>query len=254
MGEISVEVRILGPIQLAGAAGVVQPAGRRQRVVLSMLALNVRRLTPVAQLIDAVWDGTPPNSAHSQIQICVSGLRKLMRAARCVTQIRTRPPGYLLDGEDLDSRRFGRLVDAARAHENAGQPAEAVRVLRSALGLWRGPALANVTGAVVGRAAAGLNERRMSAEVDLMRLELHRGRHTEILPELHALTERYPLHEELHGYLMLALARCGREREATEVFHRAHLLLTQQVGIEPGERLRDLLGVIAASPAESGLA
>src|SRR3954471_8034294 len=71
-------VQLLGPLELVVDGRPVDIGSPRQRVVLAMLALNANRVTTVDQLIDAVWDDAPPASARSQIQICVSALRKLM--------------------------------------------------------------------------------------------------------------------------------------------------------------------------------
>ncbi|MEU4246730.1 BTAD domain-containing putative transcriptional regulator [Amycolatopsis sp. NPDC026612] len=237
-----VEIRVLGPLQLDQAGASVLPGGRRLRVVLSTLALNANRVTATDVLVDALWGTNPPSTARTQTQICISTLRKLLSDLDCRARVVTRSPGYLLqiDDDDLDYNRFEKLVGFALAHEAAGRLSEAVGDLRSALALWRGPALADVPSERVSRAALRMEESRVTAEVHRLRIELALGRHAEIIGDIHALLEENPAREELYEYLMLALYRSGRQFEALEVFRRARSVLLDSGGVEPGDRLRRL--------------
>ncbi|MFC0548181.1 AfsR/SARP family transcriptional regulator [Kutzneria chonburiensis] len=232
-------VQLLGPLELVVDRRPVDIGSPRQRVVLAMLALNANRVTTVDQLIDAVWDDAPPASARSQIQICVSALRKLMSPEFTIT---TRPPGYLLeiDRAELDSERFTRKVAAAKQLAEDGELTEAADALRAALALWRGPALAGVDSDVVQRDAARLQERKLLAEEERLRIELALGRHEQITGELKALIDDQPFRERPYAFLMLALYRAGRQTEALEVGRRVRATLIEEVGIEPGQELQDL--------------
>jgi len=238
----TLEIRILGPFQLSGTKGAVYLRSRRQRTVLAMLALNANRVVTVDQLVDAVWGAHPPSTPRTQIQICVSGLRKTLRTIGCTARITTLDPGYVLeiDGAELDRHVFDRLIRSAQAHEAASRLDEAVGSLRSALALWRGPALTDVPGEVIGAAARRLDERRVTADGERLRLELAMGRHAEIIPDLRDLVDENPMREELYATLMLALYRTGRQSEALEAFREARAVLVEEVGIEPSERLRGL--------------
>jgi DNA-binding SARP family transcriptional activator len=207
-----------------------------------MLAFNANRVTSVDQLIDAVWETTPPGTARAQIQICISAVRKLLEDNGSPARISTRSPGYVLvvEKDHLDSSRFSALVDAARQHERDGELAEALAKIRTALGLWRGPALADVPSSAVQRSVAGLSERYVTAEIARARIELALGRHAEVIPDLRALAHDHPLREELYGHLMLALYRSGRQTEALETYRRARVVLIEEAGIEPANELRDL--------------
>ncbi|WP_459712512.1 AfsR/SARP family transcriptional regulator [Actinophytocola sp. KF-1] len=235
-------LRLLGPLTLSVADVEHDLGGARQRVVLALLALNANRVVPVDALIDAVWDSAPPNTARAQIQICVSGLRRVLAGADNAAQIRTRPPGYLLDiaEDDLDVARFTSLVAAARAHVDANRVSEAVATLRSALSLWRGPALAGMNSELLRRNAAQLEDAKVAAVMERIRLDLMLGRHEEIIGELFGLVKEHPLRERLYEYLMLALYRAGRQAEALEVCRRARATLMEELGIELGESARRL--------------
>lgn len=235
------ELRLLGPPELLIAGRPVGLGGPRQRIVLSLLALNANRVTPVEYLLDAVWGDSPPSTARGQIQICISGLRKLFAEAG-LDAIRTQPPGYVLTlgPDELDIDLFHARVAAGREHAAGNRPAEAVAELRAALALWRGAALSGIHSAAVAREATRLHERRAAVLEERLRLDLALGRHQELIGELRALVAEQPLQEHLHALLMLALYRCGRQAEALEAGRQARALLAEEVGVDPGPELQDM--------------
>jgi len=54
------------------------------------------------------------------------------------------------------------------------------------------------------------------------------------------LAAEYPLRERLQGFLMLAHYRTGRQAEALQVYRRARTTLDTELGVGPGQELRDL--------------
>jgi DNA-binding SARP family transcriptional activator len=233
---------LLGPLELSSGGQELDLGGPLQRVVLAMLALNANRIVPLESLIDAVWDTTPPTTARAQVQICVSALRKIFAAADVPLRIRTRTPGYQLEvpADQLDTEQFSELVRTARTHAEAGRTAEAVATLRTALGLWRGEALADLHSELVRRGADQLGHARLAAVMERIQLDLTLGRHEATIGELTALVEEHPLRERLYEFLMLALYRSGRQAEALEVGRRARQTLIDELGIEPGKSLQRL--------------
>jgi DNA-binding SARP family transcriptional activator len=230
--------------------------GPRQRVVLAMLALNANRVVPLESLIDAVWDTTPPTTARAQVQICVSALRKIFVESNVPMRIRTRTPGYQLEvpADQLDTEQFSELVKTARTHADTGRTAEAVATLRTALGLWRGEALADLHSELVRRGADQLEHARLAAVMERIQLDLALGRHEVTIGELTALVEEHPLRERLYEFLMLALYRSGRQAEALEVGRRARQTLVDELGIEPGKSLQRLENSILNRTPELDLA
>lgn len=254
------ELRILGPLEIAAEGRLVKLGGPRERIVLAMLALRANRVTSVEQLVDAVWGEMPPSTARGQIQGCISGLRKVFDDAGLPNAIQTRAGGYALTvAEDgLDSERFGKLV--AQAHRQAAdqQLTEAAAALRAALGLWRGPALSGVQSDLVQRGCAVLEDARIAAVEELMRLDLQLGRHAEISGELRVLVAEHPLRERLYEFLVLALYRSGRQAEALEVCRRARVTMISELGLEPRAELQALERAVLnrdpslGLPADSG--
>lgn len=247
-----IQLRLLGPLELVVGRSKINIAGHRQRVVLAMLALNANRVTPVSDLIEAIWDISPPRTARAQIQTCVSGLRKVLSDSGYPKVIGSRAPGYVLkvSADDLDSEQFANLVAGARSYTEMGRLPEAVATLRQALALWRGKALADIDSDLVQRCATRFEDSRLAAVEERVRLDLELGKHTEIIGELAALVNEHPLSERLAGYRMLALYRSGRQADALEVSRRTRTTLVTELGIEPGPELRRLQTAILNNDPE----
>ncbi|WP_229349150.1 winged helix-turn-helix domain-containing protein, partial [Streptomyces sp. UNOB3_S3] len=142
-GAAPVSLALLGPVAAGVGGRSVAVDGRRQRVVLSLLALARGRVVSVRTLADAIWGERSPLSARPQIALCVRALRAVFRAAGHVEPLIVgAPSGYRLCVEHVgvDVLDFDALVDVAAS---AGAE-EAGELYRRALGLWRGPALDGV--------------------------------------------------------------------------------------------------------------
>ena len=183
----------------------------------------------------------------TQIQAHISHLRKRLdpasSAAPSSSLIQTRPPGYLirLAPEQLDLRRFERLTEEAEEASSNGDFAIAAGHYRNAFALWRGPVLADFADDSFSRAArARLEDLRLAALEDRMDVELALGHHAGLPAELEALVADHPLRERLHGQLMLALYRSGRQAEALEAYRRLRRALTDELGLEPSPALQEL--------------
>jgi DNA-binding SARP family transcriptional activator/tetratricopeptide (TPR) repeat protein len=240
-----VEFRVLGPVEVIRGATIIPVTAGRNESVLAVLLLEAGRVVSVQRLVDALWADDPPSTARSQLQICVSMLRKMLAGTGAV--ILTRPPGYLLriPDEALDLWRFRRL--RASADGLAGQqPGEAVARYREALALWRGEACASVTSQIVQHAAIRLNEERWAATESCLDLELRLGRHQQVAAELAELVAAQPLRERPRALLMLALYRCGRQAEALEVYRTGRQILIEEIGAEPGGELQAVEQAILA--------
>jgi DNA-binding SARP family transcriptional activator/tetratricopeptide (TPR) repeat protein len=226
---------LLGPLRVIVDGEPVPVTAGRDRVVLAVLLLNSGRIVGFGEHAAAVWDAEPPATARGQLQTCVSRLRRMLPDG----VIRTDPAGYgiVIGPEDLDAHVFLRLVETARS---ASDPDAARTAYRQALDLWRGPACAEIDAPTVRQAAAMLDEGRALAIEDAIDLELSAGRARELLGELTAQVDRFPLRERLRGQFMLALFRSGRQAEALAEFRRTRDVLRDELGIEPGRELQEL--------------
>jgi YVTN family beta-propeller protein len=251
------EFGILGPLEVRRAGCVVPLGGPRQRAVLALLLLEANRVVSLDRLAEDVWGGHPPEGWVTTVQIYVSHLRQALEPGRARGAagevLVTRNPGYLLrvDGARLDAARFEHGFTAGRAALEAGRYAEAAGTLRQALGLWRSGVLADLADYAFTRPeAARLEELRLAAVEARVDADLALGRHHALTAELEQLVAGHPLREGLHGQLMLALYRCGRQADALAAYLRVRDLLAGELGIDPGEPLQRLhASVLAHDPA-----
>jgi predicted ATPase/DNA-binding SARP family transcriptional activator len=230
------QFRILGPLEVADGDCLVSLAGA-QRSLLALLLLSVNEVVSADRLIEALWGAEVPESGRAALQVRVSQLRKALGGAR--GRIATRAPGYVLrvDRDELDLYRFEQLVSEA----DGAEPAEAAAKLREALGLWRGPALDDLSYASFAQSAIRrLEELRLAALEKRIEADLELGRHADLVGELETLVEEHPLREHLHAQLMLALYGCGRQADALAAYQNARRVLVEQLAIEPSVRLRQL--------------
>ena len=229
------EFRILGPLEVVEDGRPVSLDRRRMRALLAFLLLHVNEAVSADRLIDEVWGPEPPKTAGASLQNYISRLRKAIGPEAVVSQ----PPGYALrvDPERFDLARFERLTMEARGAE----PRERAEKLRAALALWRGPALDDLAFEPFARDEVGrLEEARLAAFEDCIDAELELGRDGELVGELEELVEEHPLRERFRAQLMRALYRAGRQADALEAFQSAREVLTEELGLDPGEELRAL--------------
>ncbi|UXX92180.1 hypothetical protein N7U49_07095 [Streptomyces sp. AD2-2] len=135
-----------------------------------------------------------PETARTQVQICVSRMRKTLAAAGVEATIETRPPGYVLQIDDaaLDLNVFRRTVGEAAALGGEGRTAEAAALLRAAVGLWCGPCLNGIPSDELARIAEHIDEERLAATESFLELELALGRHHQLTAEIARLVGRTP--------------------------------------------------------------
>lgn len=255
-GYVQVKFYILGPLMVHAGSGPVHLGEPRLRRILAVMLLNSNTVVPADYLIDAVWDDHPPSTARRQLQNCVSALRGRF-AEDGADVLVTDGPGYRLQltPGSLDAQVFSDQVAGARRRIAEHQWEAAVTGLRSALKIWRGSALAGLSGRAIEAAAAGLEEQRIAATEDCIDLELQQRRHRELIGELTMLVSAHPSRERLTGQLMLALSRSGRQREALDVYHQLRTLLADELGLSPGAQVQDIYqSILAGVPTGAGIA
>jgi DNA-binding SARP family transcriptional activator/glutamine cyclotransferase len=244
---------ILGPLEVVEGGREIAVAGSKPRALLAVLLLHANEVVSRDRLVDELWGDAPPETAATALQVHVSQLRKALGRETIVT----RAPGYVIrvGPGDLDAERFESLLEDAHGQEAA----VAAETLRQALGLWRGPALADLGDTLARSERALLEERRLAALEQRIEAELALGRHAQLVPELEGLVREHPLRERLRGQLMLALYRCGRQADALEVYRSGRRLLDEELGLKPDDELQRLERAILnhdpslESPAVAGV-
>ncbi len=253
------EFRLLGRVEVSRDGRPIDIGGPKHRAVLASLLLRPRRVVSLEQLIDDLWPERPPARAAATVQVFVSQLRRALEPGRtrgeAATVLVTASPGYRLEvaPEAVDAQVFAQLVTHGRQVFEDGDPHRAAPLLRRAEDMVQGPVLADVPATpFVQAAAAGLTELHLGVAEDRIEAELALGRHAALVAELDQLVHRHPLRERLREQQMLALYRCGRQVEALTVFRATRQVLHDELGIEPGARLRALeQGILRQDPALS---
>ncbi|MET0493500.1 MAG: BTAD domain-containing putative transcriptional regulator [Actinoplanes sp.] len=236
---------ILGAVRALRGDEPVDLGPAKQRAVLAVLLLHAGQPVPTHQIVDAVWGEGPPENGANVVQKYVAGLRRTLEPERS-----PRTPGELLaltnggyvlraDPGALDADVFQSAVSRASAEQKAGRLAEAADALRKALALWRGEALSGLGGPAFDAARARLADARATAWEKWADIELARGHHTALMPDLVRLVDEFPLREGLRAQLMIALHQGGRQAEALAAFRDARAYFLEEFGVEPGERMQE---------------
>lgn len=219
-----VRIRLLGAIEATDPSGAPVDLGPEKcRAVLAALALSVGEAVPVSRIIDLVWGASPPRTADKTLQSYVTRLRKGL-GADVIT--RTGAAYRLQLRQDaVDIVRFQQLVEV---EDSTG-----------ALDEWTGTPLAGLEDGGFQPIVDGLVEQWLGAvETELSRQIEHDA--GSAIGRLTELTADYPFREGLWALLMTALYRVGRQADALAAYRRARQQLVDQLGVEPGPRLRAL--------------
>jgi DNA-binding SARP family transcriptional activator len=237
VGAGSLRFGVLGPFECADERGPVRVDQAKPRALLAMLVVRAGSVVAGERLIEDLWEQDPPRSAVNTLQTYVHKLRGLLPPGALVT----RDGGYelALDGAWVDAAQFEQL--AASAAASAPSPRRRAQVLREALGLWRGEALADFADAAWAQPeSARLGELRLDALERCIEAELDARQEGAVLAELHELVRAYPFRERFSGLLMLALYRQGRQADALRAYERLRRTLSEELGIGPSDQLVEL--------------
>ncbi|MFF0445664.1 BTAD domain-containing putative transcriptional regulator [Streptomyces sp. NPDC004609] len=250
------DFQLLGPVEARDGTRRVALSGTKVHTVLAALLLARGRVVSDERLSSLLWGWEPPATRSAQIYTYVSRLRKLLGPS---VELVRRQPGYQLVGDGMltdveEFERLGRLGQCALRERRYGS---AARALRSALDLWQGPALANVTPFLAEAELPRLEEARITVLENRIEADLALGRHQQLVPELTGIVREFPVRERLRAQLMTALYRSGRQADALHVYHEGRSVLSEELGVDPGEELTAvhqsvLTGELARFPGPDG--
>ncbi|MFD7965134.1 BTAD domain-containing putative transcriptional regulator [Streptomyces zaomyceticus] len=236
---------ILGTTEALGAGGTPLPlGGARLRALLAALALRGGRAASVTELADDVYGDDPPQDAPAALQALVGRLRRTLGREAVAS---TPGPGYRLVAtpEDIDLYVFEHRVREAGTRLDSGDPDTAAALLREALGLFRGPALADLPDPAGVRPEA----QRLAALRQRVEADLRRGATDGLVPELTELTTTYPYDEAFRAHLIRALRAEGRHADALSAYESARRTLADALGADPGPELTALHRELLTAPA-----
>ncbi|MGW2156745.1 BTAD domain-containing putative transcriptional regulator [Nonomuraea sp. NPDC001699] len=243
-------IRVLGSFGAEVNGEPVPLGGPRQRGVLALLVAARGQVVSVDRMIEDLWRGEPPSRALLSLQAYVSNLRRLLEPGRPprtpARLLVSAAPGYALrlPPESVDAWRFEDLLDEART---LTEPRAARARLAEALGLWQGPAFAEVADEPWAAAeTARLHELLLVARELHVAAGLRAGDPVSVVPEAERLTRDEPLREEGWRLHALALWSSGRQADALATLRRARATFADELGLDPGPDLVALEEAILA--------
>ena len=245
-------VAVLGPVQVRLGPRLLHVGGPREQKALAALALAAPQVVTADRLAQILWDESIPATAKAQVHNTIARLRRHLTEQTGEPDLIARSgPGYVLRlrDDECDASLFATRERLGNALVERGQLAEALTTLRTALELWRGPALDGLACPALAVQARRLDEQHLACLERRIDLDLALGRHSDVLGELAGLVAEHPLRERLVELQMLALYRCGRRLEALELFHATRDALIEQTGLDPRPELADLHRAILAGEA-----
>ncbi|SFH63276.1 AfsR/SARP family transcriptional regulator [Amycolatopsis regifaucium] len=246
--------RVLGPLEVAVDGQVVPLGGPKPRLLLAALLLQPNVVVSTELLIEVLWPSSAPRSAAANIRTYVHSLRKRLadHDPGLGERIGSRASGYILKASpgEIDHIRFGELAALAQDALGRGEAETALDLLDQAEALWRGEVLEGLPhdhgwGATVAR----LTESRLAVSEQRLRARIELGRTAEAVAELRGLVTEHPLREELWQQLIVALRADGRMADAIEAYETAEKVLAEELGTEPGPRLREVRASLVAAPS-----
>ncbi len=255
---------MLGTTGVTGDDGqpVDMPA-RKRRAILAALVLRLEGGASADALLDLVWGDSPQRAGHGSLHSYVSGLRRALEPGlgprQRPTTLLTTDQGYrlALPRDHVDALLF---ADTVRSRHRAlvplgsqlaggsqagwpsrGEVSAHVDALEQALTSWSGEPYADLPDHpdVLAERAA-LEELRLTAEEDRVLGLLALGDHATVVAATEQATARHPLRERLWALHALALTRAGRQGDALAALRQARTHLADELGLDPGQELRDL--------------
>jgi DNA-binding SARP family transcriptional activator len=248
-----IEVRVLGPMEVAADGVPVGVGGPRQRCVLARLIAARGQVVAADRLTEDLYPGDAPPGAHAAVQSYVSRLRRVLEPGRAAWGsagvLVSAPPGYAvrLAADAVDAWAF---EDEVRQATHPSDPAATHARLTAALERWHGAAFAEFAGlSWADLEASRLAELRLTALEAQANAALRLGHAARTVPDLERLTAEQPLREEAWRLLALALYQSGRQADALAALRRVREMLAEELGVDPGPALRGLETDILAQDA-----
>lgn len=237
---------LLGRFEVRVAGRLVEVASRKERALLTRLALAAGTTVATESLVDTLWpDGEQPADPARALRYHVWHLRDLLEPDRADrsegTLLLRRDAGYVLavDPGAVDAVRVE--VAWARIRSEVAEPTHRRDAMVELLDQW-GPASFADTSAAgpLADAATRLDRLRTSVVADRITADISLGGGAELIPQLEALIAVHRYDERLRAHLMTALYRAGRQADALALYAATRSLLVEELGVEPGPELRKL--------------
>ena len=239
MGTLQIDV--LGPLEVHVGERSVPLGGRRARTVFAALVVGLNHAVSIDNLVASVWGDDPPEHAVDTLQSIVSRLRGTL--GHDVIELIDHSYCLVADPASVDAIRFERLLERA-SRTVVDDASSAATMMIEALALWRGVPFGDLSDVVfLEPEVRRLEALRLSAIEVRLEADVERGMLTSAIASLEAETLENPYRERLWYLLVLALARDGRRVEALRVCQQLRAVLGE-VGLEPSTDLSELEAMV----------
>ncbi len=232
-------VRLLGPLEFAGAGGVIALPSRKVRALLGYLAIRQGAAVDRGILAELLWGERSEDQARASLRQALSELRATAAGAAIVA---TRETVCWVEGSaSIDAR----MVETAAASKHPD-------AMRAAAPLFRGELMEGLAVGEAGferwLAAERMRFRLLAAAIHeaLMREAEARGRIDEALEHGLRLLVLDPLQESVHRHLMQLHAAQGRHDAALAVYERCRRALSDELGVAPDAETEALARAVRA--------
>ncbi|MEV0647849.1 BTAD domain-containing putative transcriptional regulator [Phytomonospora sp. NPDC050363] len=236
------DVRLFGEVSVAvnGERRKVNAALRAG--VLALLAMNPRRAVSLDAMADRLWGEKIPASHRSVLYGHISRLRQLIRPLPDIAIENGRSSSYRLDVDEgrIDVFVMRKAAREARKAAGAGDHGEALAHWRRAEACCHGRPLGDVEGPWADRTRSRLLHERDEILAGRFGGELALGRPAGVLTALAEAVDRRPHSEIFASLLIRALYLEGRRAEALDCYAQTVARLREDLGIDPGDALREL--------------
>src|SRR5262249_47258625 len=106
----TVELGVLGPLQVRQYGLPVSIPGAKPRAILTMLGLHGGTVVAAETLIELLWGADPPRTAAKALQTHISSLRRALGDGFVLTQ----GTGWTLSTSEIDASRYKTAVKTGR--------------------------------------------------------------------------------------------------------------------------------------------
>ncbi|MEU6212883.1 AfsR/SARP family transcriptional regulator, partial [Streptomyces sp. NPDC047023] len=245
------EFRVLGPVEVRQDGHRAAFSGAKLHTVLAALLLAREEVVSDDRLCRLLWGWAPPATVSAQLYTYISRLRKILGDGVLIDR---RPPGYAMriGNASFDLNEFEKLALDGREALVNDDFEKAGELLRDALARWNGQPFANATEYLADAEAPRLMEARAVTLEHRIAADLALGRHEQVTGELTGLVAEFPLRERIRCQLMTALCRSGRQADAIHLYHHGRAVLSDELGVNPGEELQATYRALLAGTLDRG--
>ena len=234
------QISVLGRVEVRRDGQLLAIPGGKTSELLVRLALEAGEYVRRDRLIEDLWGADAVNTRPNTLQSKVTRIRRALEDPAAVA---SGEGAYMLAVEPTSVDALNVVRDSAAAARllEVGADDEAAELSASALGLFHGDLL---QAAGEGDWVAPYRRRLEEARAELLETQyssrLRLGEAGDVVGELEAEVSALPYQEGLWELLITALYQAGRQADALAAYQRIRTQLVDDLGLEPGPRLRQL--------------